>query len=305
MSKEKSKTYLDEFVKKVGRLPMPAEEDLLSMIDKQVSSTDYLDKVIKAAKADREELKPEQPVLSEVDKKKLEDYEATGRKFEQEAKDHKLAEEKKAKTRELEDKGVKDIKKWTEGFYGETSRHKEIRDRLYKINEEKLRASPKRIIEIDAERLSLLAEYKALHYEVGTRTFNKVIVYQNITRDMRLTSEDNGHSWIVSELIGGQWAHGQFKLILKEGKPAKLTTVVENLSLYDFIRQGMNADFNINLKDEPDKPELPKTKLNDWKITETFPCPVCGTSLLMGQTACPKCGTPMTYRPPSKQEKKS
>ena len=299
MNGEIKNKYLNEFVKKTGRAPTPAEEDLLSMIDTKVSSADYLDKVIKASMADRE-VKPQEPQLSELEKKKLEEYEKAGKDFQIESENRKKAEEVEAKAKELEEAGKKDIKKWAEGFYGETPRHTEIRNRLYKISEEKLRASPKKVEELEKERLSLLDEYKKLHYKVGTKTFVKVLVYRSIGQDVELRSEDNGHSWMISEYLNGMWAHGNFRLIIEDSKPAKLAILIENLSLHDFIRQGMIGDFSIVLKDEPDVPVLPKNKPIDLKLTETFHCPKCARPILMGELSCLGCGTPIHYHPPGK-----
>jgi len=266
----KKDNILNEFVKRTGRAPTPAEEDLLNMMGTQVSATDYLDKVAKAAMSEVE-VKPQEKELSELEKKKLEDYQAAGRKFEEEEKDRKIKQEKDAKDRELKEKGAKDIKEWAAGFYGETPRHKEIRDRLYAITKEKDRVNPyggsNKLEGLEKERQSLLAEYKALHYEIGTKTFNKVLLYESVDKELRLESKDNGHTWAVSELLSsGQWARGQFKLILENGKPTRLATVIENETLYEFMKRGMDADFTINLKEEPDKPEVHKSKPSELTL---------------------------------------
>jgi hypothetical protein len=262
----KKDTILNEFVKRTGRAPTPAEEDLLNMMGTQVSATDYLDKVAKAAMSEVE-VKPQEKELSELEKKKLEDYEAAGKKFEQEEKDRKIKQEKDNKERELKEKGAKDIKEWAAGFYGETLEHLAWRNRLFAITKEYDHASSKRKVELDIERETLRGNYKKKHYEIGTKSFNKVLLYESVDRELRLESKDNGHTWALSELLSsGQWARGQFKLIMENGKPTRLTTVIENETLYDFMKKGIEADFTINLKDEPDKIEIHNSKPSELTL---------------------------------------
>lgn len=119
-----------------------------------------------------------------------------------------------------------------------------------------LEHNPKRRLPLETEYNAILQNYKEKHYEIATMKFNKVFMYQNQNKDLRLFSED-GKRWTIEELQNGQWVRGKFALILKNGTPDRIYQLIENVGLYDLLRSGVYADFVLELVEEPEKPIAP------------------------------------------------
>lgn len=198
------------------------------------------------------------PVKSDLDKAKEADARRTESHYQEQVRLENESKEIEARHVRAEAEGQKAIAAWQQLFYGETEEHVVWRNKLYELTQQKLNAYGKKAEELEKARIELLNKYIKKHYEFGIIALNKVLMYQSKDGALRIFSEDDGHTWKVQELQQGQWVHGNKKVVLENGKPTRISQPNENAAIYDFCRTGVYADYLLNLKEEPDKPIVPK-----------------------------------------------
>lgn len=179
----------------------------------------------------------------------------------------KKQEEKEAK---IKAETQKNIQVWAEGFYGETEKHRMIREQLYKFTNEELDAGPwGKTKNVENERVALRKEYNDLHYQLPEKyVFRKVTIYVCDYLDIQMISIDFEKTWKVEGKGLSNFKATPTIIIDKDSKlPTGLTFYLANGSLYELkhawrLMTGQLADAPIRLITGPETPKIvtPKPK---------------------------------------------
>lgn len=179
-------------------------------------------------------------------------------------------------------------------LYGETAKHKEIREEWKKLHMELdslqkygTLADKKREAKIKKQMENLRREYAFLPYEYPKFTFDRMYVYEH-TPELRLVRDRNG-LWKLDQ-------HGEvFYRLVKDklGNPIGLTTHKVNATIYNFlhgIAEGVKVAIPLRLRElklesakkkEEKKVEIAKEVITGPKLSASVPhmpmatCPYC------------------------------